>query len=156
MRRARARPFYSSGETNRPTPVPIGLSGSREEARFGRAPPDPRLRLSFRRRPGWALRTRRRLSSVASDTAPKSPAPGSLRQGCLQRERVSSRQLCPHLVRVRLFRHISLHLAGVSLYVTSIPTWRGFFFASPLFPLGEGRLFMAYTSLCDISPQIRE
>ena len=81
--------------------------------------------------------------------------PGSLRQGCLQRERVSLRQICPHLVRVRLFRHISLHLAGVSLYVTSIPTWWGFLLASPL-PLGEVRLFMAHISLCDISPQIRE
>ena len=38
-------------------------------------------------------------------------------------ERVSSRQLCPHLVRARLFRHISPHLAGVSLCVPSLPAW---------------------------------
>ena len=82
-------------------------------------------------------------------------AKGSCAKDACNGGRVSSRQLCPHLVRVRLFRHISLHLAGVSLYVTSIPTWWGFLLASPL-PLGEGRLFMAYISLCDISPQIRE
>ena len=43
---------------------------------------------------------------------------------------------------------------GASSSVIYLPTWRGFLFASPLFSLGEGRLFMVHIFPCCISPQI--
>ena len=152
MRRARARPFYSSGETNRPTPVPIGLPGSREEARFGRAPPDPRLRLSsaarLLRRAFWESTLQKEDSGTIRCTLSKTlrgkrpGAKGSFAKDACKGN-VSPRVNLPSLSE------------GASSSVIYLPTWRGFLLASPL-PLGEGRLFMAYISLCDISPQIRE
>ena len=77
--------------------------------------------------------------------APRMPAKGA----CLLASTL------PPLSEGRLFRRISPHLAGVSLYVAPLPTWRGFFFRHTS-PHLAGHLFMAHISSCCISPQIRE
>lgn len=69
-------------------------------------------------------------------------AKGSCAKDACKGGRVSLRQICPHLVRVRLFRHISPHLVGVSPCITS-PAWRG------------ASLYGVYLPMRHISPNSR-